>query len=90
MKASSNNFRQSAIKGVMNRVRAKGVDVIIYQPTVSGRKFYDFRECRDLAAFKVEAGIILANRGSPEISDVADKVFTTDLYGLNWSKYLVL
>lgn len=83
MKAGAHNFRSSAVQGVMKRISAKGIEIIVYEPLLAANRFLDCQVIHDLAQFKASCDVIIANRKVDELDDVAEKVFTRDLFGSN-------
>ena len=83
MKQGSNNFRSSAIQGVMQRIKAKGIEVVVYEPELYGEEFFGSKVMTNLTRFKEISDVIVVNRKSDRLRDVSEKCFTRDIFGNN-------
>jgi UDPglucose 6-dehydrogenase len=83
MKAGSDNFRDSSVQGVMKRIKAKGIEVVVHEPTYKEDDFFRSRVIRDIEEFKAMCDVILANRVTSEIADVRHKIYSRDVFGVD-------
>ena len=83
MKEGSDNIRESSMQGIMKRIKAKGINVIIYEPLISKKNFFSSKVYTDLNEFKKDSDLILCNRNHPDLNDVKKKVFTRDIFQQN-------